>query len=41
MTVILTPGAATLAQLQDIWSGQKSVALCPSSHARINAAAAL
>lgn len=41
MTVILTPGAATLAQLQDIWSDQKSVALCPSSHARINAAAAL
>ena len=41
MTVILTPGAATLAQLHDIWSGQKPVTLDPSSYAGINAAAAL
>lgn len=41
MTVILTPGAATLAQLQEIWLGQKPVALCPSSHAGIIAAAGL
>ena len=41
MTVILTPGAATLAQLHAIWSGQEPVTLDPSSHAGINAAAAL
>lgn len=41
MTVILTPGAVTLAQLQEIWLGQKPVALCPSSHAGIIAAASL
>ena len=39
MTVILTPGSATLAQLQDIWSGNKAVALHTSSHAGILAAA--
>ncbi len=41
MTVILTPGFATLAQLRDIWSGQKPATLTPSSHAGINAAADL
>ena len=41
MTVILTPGFATLAQLRDIWSGQKPATLDPSSHAGINAAADL
>ncbi len=41
MTVILTPGAATLAQLHDIWSGQEPATLDPSSHAGINAAAVL
>ena len=39
MTVILTPGSATLAQLQDIWSGNKAAALHTSSHAGILAAA--
>ena len=39
MTVILTPGLATLAQLEDIWSGNKAAALHVSSHARILAAA--
>ena len=39
MTVILTPSAATLAQLHDIWSGGKSVMLDPTSHPAINAAA--
>lgn len=41
MTVTLIPGAATLSQLQDIWSGEKPVTLDPSSHAAIHAAAAL
>jgi histidine ammonia-lyase len=41
MTVILTPGFATLAQLRDIWSGQKPATLDLSSHAGINAAADL
>jgi histidine ammonia-lyase len=41
MTVILTPGFATLTQLRDIWSGQKPAALDPSSHTDINAAADL
>ena len=41
MTVILTPGAATLAQLHDIWSGEKPVTLDPISHPAINAAAAM
>lgn len=41
MTLILTPGSATLAQLHDIWSGGEAVALHPSSHAGIAAAAAL
>ena len=41
MTVILTPGAATLAQLHDIWSGEKPVTLDPTSHPAINAAAAM
>ncbi len=39
MTVILTPGHATLAQLQDIWSGNRAVSLDPSSYAGIRAAA--
>jgi histidine ammonia-lyase len=41
MTVILTPGFATLAQLRDIWSSQKPATLDPSSHAGINAASDL
>ncbi|AXI44748.1 histidine ammonia-lyase [Sulfitobacter sp. SK012] len=41
MTVILTPGTATLAQLQDIWANGRSAALHGSSHAGIQAAAAL
>lgn len=41
MTVILTPGAATLAQLHDIWSGNKPATLDPSSHTGIEAAAAM
>ncbi|WP_390914326.1 histidine ammonia-lyase [Pseudosulfitobacter sp. SM2401] len=41
MTLILTPGSATLAQLHDIWSGRQPVALHPSSHVGITAAAAL
>ena len=41
MTVILTPGAATLSQLRDIWSNNHAVALDPSSHAGIRAAQAL
>ena len=39
MTVILTPGLTTLAQLQDIWSGNKAAVLHTSSHAGILAAA--
>jgi len=39
MTVILTPGAATLAQLHDIWSDGQAAALHPSSHTPIAAAA--
>lgn len=39
MTVILTPGAATLAQLHDIWADGKAASLDPSSHAGITAAA--
>ena len=39
MTVTLTPGSATLAQLQDIWSGERAVVLDPSSHTAIKAAA--
>lgn len=41
MTVILSPGSATLAQLHDIWSTGKSAALHPSSHSGIEAAAEL
>lgn len=41
MTVTLTPGAATLAQLQDIWANQHAVALDPSSYPGIVAAEAL
>lgn len=41
MTLILTPGSTTLAQLNDIWSGGQAVALHPSSHTGIAAAAAL
>lgn len=41
MTVILTPGAATLDQLHEIWSQEKAVTLHTASHAGIAAAAAL
>lgn len=41
MTLILTPGSATLAQLHDIWADGQAVALHPSSHAGIAAAAAM
>ncbi|MBU2981692.1 histidine ammonia-lyase [Lentibacter algarum] len=41
MTVILTPGAATLAQLHDIYTSEKPATLHPASHAGIEAAAAL
>jgi len=41
MTVILTPGAATLGQLHDIWAREKSVVLDPASHPAIEAAAAM
>lgn len=41
MTVTLMPGAATLAQLHDIWSGEKPVRLDPSSNDAIRAAAAM
>ena len=41
MTVTLTPGAATLAQLQDIWTNSRAVVLHPSSHSGIKAAQAL
>jgi histidine ammonia-lyase len=40
MTIVLTPGAACLAQLHGIWSGEESVTLNPASHDAINAAAA-
>ncbi len=39
--VTLMPGAATLAQLHDIWSGEKPARLDPSSHGAIKAAAAM
>lgn len=38
MTITLTPGAATLAQLQDIWAKGHAVALDPACHAGIAAA---
>ncbi|WP_299417308.1 histidine ammonia-lyase [uncultured Sulfitobacter sp.] len=41
MTITLTPGAATLAQLQDIWANSYAVVLHPSSHDGIKAAQAL
>ena len=41
MTVTLTPGAATLAQLQDIWTNSRPVVLHLSSHSGIKAAQAL
>lgn len=41
MTLTLTPGAATLAQLQDIWENNHAVVLHPTSHAGIAAAQAL
>ncbi|GLQ28437.1 histidine ammonia-lyase [Sulfitobacter pacificus] len=41
MTITLTPGAATLAQLHDIWANGHAVVLDPSSHAGIAAAQAL
>ncbi|WP_223426147.1 histidine ammonia-lyase [Tateyamaria pelophila] len=41
MTITLTPGAATLAQLQDIWENASAVTLDPASHAGITAAHAL
>lgn len=41
MTVILTPGAATLQQLHDIWANGRAASLHPSSHAGIEAASAL
>lgn len=39
MTVILTPGSATLTQLHDIWADGHAAALHPSSHVGIEAAA--
>lgn len=41
MTITLTPGAATLAQLQDIWTKNSAVVLDPASHTGIKAAQAL
>jgi histidine ammonia-lyase len=41
MTVILTPGSATLEELYGIWSGGDAVVLHPSSHTGIAAAFAL
>ncbi|MEM9638964.1 MAG: aromatic amino acid lyase, partial [Pseudomonadota bacterium] len=41
MTAVLTPGAATLAQLQQIWTGRGVARLDPSAHPGIAAAAAL
>lgn len=41
MTLTLTPGAATLAQLQDIWANERAVVLDAAAHAGITAAQAL
>ncbi|QXT39502.1 histidine ammonia-lyase [Gymnodinialimonas ceratoperidinii] len=41
MTLTLTPGAATLAQLHDIWANGRPAALTPDSHSGIEAARAL
>jgi len=41
MSVVLTPGAATLDQLRNIWSDGHSVKLDPDSHPGIEAAARL
>ncbi len=41
MIVTLTPGAATLAQLRDIWTNAKAVILHPTAQDGINTAAAL
>ena len=41
MTVILVPGAATLAQLETIWRGQGAVALDPAARAGVDASAAI
>ena len=41
MTLVLTPGAAKLAQLSDIWAQGNSARLDPRAHAGIEAAAAL
>ena len=41
MTAVLKPGAATLAQLQQIWTGRGAARLDPSAHPGIAAAAAL
>lgn len=41
MTVLLTPGAATLDQLHEIWDTGAPAALCPSAQPGIEAAAAL
>ena len=41
MTRMLTPGAATLTQLRDIWANSHAVTLDPAAHAGIRAAQAL
>ena len=41
MTLTLTPAAATLAQLHQIWQGSGPVALAPSARAGIDASAAV
>ncbi len=41
MTITLTPGAATLSQLQDVWANNHAVTLDVASHAGIRAAQAL
>ncbi|MFK7835904.1 MAG: histidine ammonia-lyase [Sulfitobacter sp.] len=41
MTVTLTPGTVTLAQLQDLWAQNRAVTLHTSAHAGIKAAQAL
>ena len=41
MTITLTPGAATLAQLQDIWAQDRAVVLDTAFHVGIRAAQAL
>ncbi|MCA0869412.1 histidine ammonia-lyase [Seohaeicola saemankumensis] len=41
MTIILTPGSATLAQLHTIWAEERPARLDPSAQAPIEAAAAL